>query len=78
MRTLCTNFDKEDGLEMVLEVTMPEEQFTSMGSKASLRGKNIRSKMRAQLAGKQTSDDLFFMLLKIVSPPCYSLLAPFH
>lgn len=69
MRTLCPNFDNEDGLETVLEVPMPEEAFASMGSNALLRWQNIRSKMRAQLAGKQASDDLFMMLLKIVSSP---------
>lgn len=77
MRTLCTNFDKEDGLETVLEVPMPEEVFASMGSNAYLRWQNIRSKMRVQLAGKQTSDDLFLMLLKIVSSPVIPYQPPF-
>lgn len=77
MRTLCTNFDNEDGLETVLEVPMPEEMFASMGSNAFLRWQNIRSKMRAQLSGKQTSNDLFLMLLKIVSAPVIPYQPPF-
>lgn len=28
MRKLCPNFDREDGLETVLEVPIPEEMFT--------------------------------------------------
>ncbi|KAL8161092.1 hypothetical protein V2J09_012581 [Rumex salicifolius] len=33
MRTLCPNLDKEDGLETVLEVPIPEEMFPSTKSK---------------------------------------------
>ncbi|GAB4827545.1 hypothetical protein Ancab_034429 [Ancistrocladus abbreviatus] len=33
MRTLCPNLDKEDGLETVLEVPIPEEMFPSSKSK---------------------------------------------
>lgn len=33
MRTLCPNFDREDGLETVLEVPMPEELFCSDNNK---------------------------------------------
>ncbi|WZZ17627.1 hypothetical protein YC2023_110716 [Brassica napus] len=33
MRTLCPNFDREDGLETVLEVPMPEELFCSENNK---------------------------------------------
>lgn len=29
MRKLCPNFDREDGLETVLEVPIPEEMFTT-------------------------------------------------
>lgn len=34
MRTLCPNFDREDGLETVLEVPMPEELFCSDNNKS--------------------------------------------
>ncbi|XP_021769105.1 uncharacterized protein LOC110733374 [Chenopodium quinoa] len=33
MRTLCPNFDREDGLETVLEVPIPEEMFPSAKNK---------------------------------------------
>ncbi|KMT18299.1 hypothetical protein BVRB_2g024610 [Beta vulgaris subsp. vulgaris] len=33
MRTLCPNFDREDGLETVLEVPIPEEMFPSSKNK---------------------------------------------
>ncbi|KAK1395650.1 Spindle assembly abnormal protein 6 [Heracleum sosnowskyi] len=77
MRTMCTNFDRKDGLETVLEVPMPEEVFASMGSNAYLRWQNIRCKMRAQLEGDQTSNDLFLMMLKIVSAPVIPYQPPF-
>ncbi|KAF4347279.1 uncharacterized protein LOC115700631 [Cannabis sativa] len=48
MRKLCPNFDKENGLDTVLEVPIPEEMFTSMGSNAVLRWQNLRSLMKAQ------------------------------
>ena len=33
MRTLCPNFDKEDGLDTVLEVPIPDEMFPSSKNK---------------------------------------------
>ncbi|CAA0841792.1 Protein of unknown function (DUF620 [Striga hermonthica] len=47
MRKLCPNLDKEDGLETVLEVPIPEEMFNKMGSNAALRWHNMRNLMRA-------------------------------
>ncbi|XP_051123900.1 uncharacterized protein LOC127246509 isoform X2 [Andrographis paniculata] len=46
MRKLCPNLDKEDGLETVLEVPIPEEMFNKMGSNATLRWHNMRNLMR--------------------------------
>ncbi|KAK3038120.1 hypothetical protein RJ639_029574 [Escallonia herrerae] len=82
MRTLCPNYEKEDGLETVLEVPIPEEMFNSMGSSAALRWQNMRSKMRAQRADKPStssrsvagsSNDQFMLLLKIVGSPLIPL-----
>lgn len=73
MRTLCPNIDKENGLETVLEVPIPEEMFTSMGSNAPLRWQNMRNKMRAQNGDKSkyntSSNDQFMLLLKIIGSP---------
>lgn len=54
MRKLCPNFDREDGLDTVLEVPIPEEMFTSMGSNAVLRWQNLRSLMKAQSSSSST------------------------
>ncbi|XP_057975404.1 uncharacterized protein LOC131162826 [Malania oleifera] len=48
MRTLCPNFDREDGLETVLEVPIPEEMFTGMGSTAAMRWQNMRAWLKTQ------------------------------
>lgn len=74
MRTLCPNIDKENGLETVLEVPIPEEMFSSMGSNAPLRWQNMRGKMRAQNGEKSkwnnnSSNDQFMLLLKIIGSP---------
>lgn len=80
MRKLCPNYDKEDGLDTVLEVPIPEEMFTNMGSNASLRWQNLRSLMKAQSAEKSTSasnnshlyscsNNEFIALLKLVGSP---------
>jgi len=31
LRRLCPNIDKEDGMETVLEIPIPEEMFSNMG-----------------------------------------------
>lgn len=42
MRKLCPNLDREDGLETVLEVPIPEEMFASLcGSGGSSRGNKL-------------------------------------
>ncbi|MQM16222.1 hypothetical protein Taro_049172 [Colocasia esculenta] len=45
MRKLCPNFDREDGLETVLEVPIPEEVFASRNGK-SRRGGGVGGWMR--------------------------------
>ncbi|KAF8406416.1 hypothetical protein HHK36_008503 [Tetracentron sinense] len=55
MRKLCPNYDREDGLETVLEVPIPEEMFTSMGSNAALRWQNMHAMMKAQSADNRLS-----------------------
>ncbi|CAL5332278.1 unnamed protein product [Camellia sinensis] len=76
MRKLCPNFDKEDGLDTVLEVPIPEEMFTNMGNNAALRWQNMRSWMRAQRSDKSAnnqvaggSSDQFMLLLKLIGSP---------
>ncbi|KAF2324552.1 hypothetical protein GH714_015210 [Hevea brasiliensis] len=74
MRKLCPNFDREDGLDTVLEVPVPEEMFTSMGSNGASRWANMRALMRAQSADKSShlqakSNDEFIALLKLVGSP---------
>ncbi|EEF52553.1 uncharacterized protein LOC8288910 [Ricinus communis] len=79
MRNLCPNFDKEDALDTVLEVPIPEEMFTNMGSNGASRWANMRALMRAQSADKSShlqakSDNEFIALLKLVGSP----LVPFQ
>lgn len=82
MRKLCPNFDKEDGLETVLEVPIPEEMFNNMGSNATLRWQNMRNLMKVQRLDHKSSsyaatglrNDQFIMLLKLVG----SALIPFQ
>ncbi|KAL3639205.1 hypothetical protein CASFOL_017112 [Castilleja foliolosa] len=79
MRKLCPNLDKEDGLETVLEVPIPEEMFNKMGSNAVLRWHNMRSLMRANhrtatdkwaavtsASSSSAQNDQFLLLLKLV------------
>ena len=73
MRKLCPNLDKEDGLDTVLEVPIPEEMFTKMGSTAAHRWQNMRNLMKAQRLDKQSAyttaasrNDHFTLLLKLV------------
>lgn len=80
MRTLCTNFDREDGLETVLEVPMPEELFCSDNSKSGawqsvksslLRSPPDNSSSLATLFGGR--DAQIQMLLGIVGAPSIPL-----
>lgn len=83
MRKLCPNLDKEDGLDTVLEVPIPEEMFNSMGSNAMLRWANLRSFMKAQSHVERSSNgkshfssrsnNEFMALLKLVGSPLIPL-----
>lgn len=75
MRKLCPNIDKEDGLETVLEVPIPEEMFTSMGSNVQLRLQNMMTWMKAQTSDKWSApviagrlNELRFLLYLVGSP----------
>lgn len=76
MRRLCPNIDREDGLETVLEVPIPEEMFTSMGSNVTIRWENMQAWMKAQTNNKWSSspiiagrfNELRFLLYLIGSP----------
>ncbi|KAJ4895921.1 hypothetical protein Rs2_22715 [Raphanus sativus] len=80
MRTLCPNFDREDGLETVLEVPMPEELFCSENSKTgawrSVKSSLLRSppdnnSSLATLFGGR--DAQIQMLLGIIGAPLIPL-----
>ncbi|KAL4645068.1 hypothetical protein ACB092_02G209600 [Castanea dentata] len=76
MRRLCPNIDREDGLETVLEVPIPEEMFTSMGSNVTIRWENMQAWMKAQTNNKWSSspiiagrfNELRFLLYLVGSP----------
>ncbi|KAG2724788.1 hypothetical protein I3760_01G034000 [Carya illinoinensis] len=75
MRRLCPNIDREDGLETVLEVPIPEEMFTSMGTNLGLRCQNMLTWMKAQTSDKWSSpviagrfNELRFLLYLVGSP----------
>lgn len=75
MRRLCPNIDRDDGLETVLEVPIPEEMFVSMGSNLGLRMQNMLTWMKAQTAEKWASPiiaarfkQLRFLLYLVGSP----------
>ncbi|CAA2967426.1 Hypothetical predicted protein [Olea europaea subsp. europaea] len=75
MRKLCPNFYREDGLETVLEVPIPEEMFASMGSNVALRWQNMATWMKAQTSDKWSSpiiarryNELSFLLYFVGSP----------
>ncbi|OAY57371.1 uncharacterized protein LOC110604923 [Manihot esculenta] len=75
MRKLCPNIDDDDGLETVLEVPIPEEMFTSMGSNANLRWQNMLTWMKAQTSDKWSQpviagriNELRFLLYMVGSP----------
>ncbi|XP_031255032.1 uncharacterized protein LOC116113036 [Pistacia vera] len=75
MRKLCPNMEKEDGLETVLEVPIPEEMFHSMGNNVHLRWQNMLSWMKAQTSEKWSQpviasrfNELRFLLYLVGSP----------
>ncbi|KAK9123799.1 hypothetical protein Sjap_013401 [Stephania japonica] len=49
MRKLCPNLDREDGLETVLEVPIPEEMFSSSKHSGVPSWQSMKSWMRSQL-----------------------------
>ncbi|KAK7291182.1 hypothetical protein RIF29_06120 [Crotalaria pallida] len=82
MRKLCPNYEKEDGLETVLEVPIPEDMWTNIGSSGSNRWQNLRALMKAQISWDNdnkpshlsaTSDNEFVVLLKLVGCPLIPL-----
>ncbi|PNY15992.1 hypothetical protein L195_g012700, partial [Trifolium pratense] len=75
LRRLCPNIDKEDGLETVLEIPIPEEMFSNMGSNVTIRWQNMLTWMKAQTEDKLSSptvsarlNELRFLLYLVGSP----------
>ncbi|KAL2905577.1 Leukemia inhibitory factor receptor, partial [Bienertia sinuspersici] len=75
MRKLCPNLDKEDALETILEVPIPEEMFNNMGNNVTLRCQNMQQWMKAQTSDKWSSpvllgrvNELRFILHHVGSP----------
>ncbi|KAG8384036.1 hypothetical protein BUALT_Bualt04G0076300 [Buddleja alternifolia] len=75
MRKMCPNFDKEDALETVLEVPVPEEMFASLGNNVALRWQNMATWMKAQTSNKWSSpiiagryNEMSFLLYIVGSP----------
>ncbi|XP_057964451.1 uncharacterized protein LOC131155358 [Malania oleifera] len=75
MRRLCPNLEREDGLETVLEVPIPEDMFKSLGNNVEVRWQNMLTWMKAQNSGKWSSpliaarfNDLRFLLFIVGSP----------
>ncbi|OIV89804.1 hypothetical protein TanjilG_30553 [Lupinus angustifolius] len=77
MRKLCPNFDKVDGLETVLEVPIPEEMLTGMGTNGFNRWRNLRNLMNAAQDNSNSSslpsNNEFMPLLKLVGAPLVPL-----
>ncbi|OIW12043.1 hypothetical protein TanjilG_24441 [Lupinus angustifolius] len=86
MRKLCPNFENENGLETVLEVPIPEDMWTNIGSSGSNRWQNLRALMKAQISSSDrklsrlsaTSDNEFIALLKLVGCPLIPLQVQSH
>ncbi|XP_051139842.1 uncharacterized protein LOC127257453 [Andrographis paniculata] len=77
MRKLCPNLDKEDGLETVLEVPLPEEMFADAdmsggGGGAAHRWQNLAratDRWAAVTSSACSSQQQFMLLLKLVCSP---------
>ncbi|XP_042431935.1 uncharacterized protein LOC122022427 [Zingiber officinale] len=52
MRKLCPNFDREDGLDTVLEVPIPEEMFGNVQGTGGSRWQNMSTWLKAQAFDK--------------------------
>ena len=78
MRTLCPNFDKEDGLETVLEVPIPEEMFPS----AKNKWPNMKSWMKTNPGRAPTTfpfsdrNSQIQLLLGVIGAPLIPLPVP--
>ncbi|EPS62223.1 hypothetical protein M569_12569 [Genlisea aurea] len=75
MRKMCPNFDREDALETVLEVPIPEEMFSGLGNNVALRWQNMATWMKAQTPDKWSSpiiagryNEMSFLLYIVGSP----------
>lgn len=75
MRKLCPNIDRDDGLETVLEIPIPEELFSGMGNSVALRCQNMMTWMKAQTSDKLSQpliaariNELRFLLYLLGSP----------
>ncbi|KAL6542264.1 hypothetical protein OROMI_023866 [Orobanche minor] len=75
MRRMCPNFDREDALETVLEVPVPEEMFSGLGNTVALRWQNMATWMKAQTPDKWSSpiisaryNEMSFLLYIVGSP----------
>ncbi|XP_031093167.1 uncharacterized protein LOC115997886 [Ipomoea triloba] len=75
MRKLCPNFDREDGLETILEVPIPDEMFASMGNNVAVRWQTLSTWMKAQTSDKWSSpvivaryNEMSFLLYTVGSP----------
>lgn len=75
MRTLCPNLDREDGLETVLEVPIPEETFNNSNNN-NMSWKNMKSWMKPHtdklltptVYGGRTNTDIQLLLGVIGAP----------
>ncbi|KAK7351700.1 hypothetical protein VNO77_11325 [Canavalia gladiata] len=78
MRKLCPNFDKVDGLETVLEVPIPEEMLTNMGTNGFNRWQNLRTLMNPQFVDSIStpSNSESIVLIKLVGAPLIPLQVP--
>ncbi|KAK7310901.1 hypothetical protein RJT34_08687 [Clitoria ternatea] len=78
MRKLFPNFDKAEGLDTVLEIPIPEEMLTNMGTNGFNRWQTLKTLMNSQfLDSSDLSAPLnneFIVLLKLVAAP----LIPLH
>ncbi|XP_051126839.1 uncharacterized protein LOC127248519 [Andrographis paniculata] len=75
IRTLCPNFDREDALDTVFEVPVPEEMFAGLGNSLALRWQNMATWMKAQTPDKWSSpiiagryNEMSFLLYVVASP----------
>ncbi|KAL0343307.1 UNVERIFIED_CONTAM: hypothetical protein Sangu_1218100 [Sesamum angustifolium] len=75
MRKMCPNFDREDFLETVLDVPIPEEMFSGLGNSVALRWQAMAAWMKAQTTDKLASpivasryNEMSFLLYIVGSP----------